>query len=74
MTHRMHLHLHLTNITLLGISYYHTIINKGVSVLYIYIYRNCSILQEVDWENAKSIYEFHAKDIDGNNVNLDKYK
>jgi len=27
-----------------------------------------------DWKNAKSIYEFTAKDIDGNVVSMDKYK
>jgi len=26
------------------------------------------------WKNAKSIYEFRAKDIDGNEVSLEKYK
>lgn len=26
------------------------------------------------WKNAKSIYEFNVKDIDGNNVSLDKYR
>lgn len=29
---------------------------------------------DADWKNAKSIYEFQAKDIDGNEVTLDKYK
>jgi len=29
---------------------------------------------DIDWKHAKSIYEFHAKDIDGNPVSLDKYK
>jgi len=29
---------------------------------------------EIDWKHAKSIYEFSAKDIDGNPVSLDKYK
>lgn len=27
----------------------------------------------VNWKNAKSIYEFSALDIDGNEVSLDKY-
>jgi len=27
-----------------------------------------------DWENAKNVYEFHAKDIDGNLIDLAKYK
>ncbi|MGH0184060.1 UNVERIFIED_CONTAM: hypothetical protein FKN15_013956 [Acipenser sinensis] len=27
-----------------------------------------------DWQNAKSIYEFTAKDIDGNEVSLEKYR
>lgn len=26
------------------------------------------------WKAAKTIYEFSAKDIDGNNVSLDRYK
>ena len=26
------------------------------------------------WKNAKSIYEFTANDIDGNEVSLDKYR
>ena len=26
------------------------------------------------WKNAKSIYEFKANDIDGNEVSLEKYK
>ena len=26
------------------------------------------------WKNAKSIYEFQVKDIDGNELSLDKYK
>lgn len=30
--------------------------------------------QAEDWRSAKSIYEFSAKDIDGNEVSLDKYK
>jgi len=28
----------------------------------------------VDWKNAGSIYEFSAKDIDGNEVSMDKYR
>lgn len=27
-----------------------------------------------DWKNAKSIYEFSAKDIDGNETSLEKYR
>jgi len=27
-----------------------------------------------DWKTAKSIYEFSAKDIDGTEVSLEKYK
>uniref|UniRef100_A0A3P8W450 phospholipid-hydroperoxide glutathione peroxidase n=1 Tax=Cynoglossus semilaevis TaxID=244447 RepID=A0A3P8W450_CYNSE len=27
-----------------------------------------------DWQSAKSIYEFSAKDIDGNDVSLEKYR
>uniref|UniRef100_A0A8C3FYD3 phospholipid-hydroperoxide glutathione peroxidase n=1 Tax=Chrysemys picta bellii TaxID=8478 RepID=A0A8C3FYD3_CHRPI len=30
--------------------------------------------QADDWQSAKSIYEFHAKDIDGDDVSLEKYK
>lgn len=30
--------------------------------------------QADDWRSAKSIYDFHALDIDGNNVSLDKYR
>ncbi|TFK06476.1 retinoic acid receptor responder protein 2 [Platysternon megacephalum] len=30
--------------------------------------------QADDWRAAKSIYEFHAKDIDGNDVSLEKYR
>ncbi|KAG7524309.1 phospholipid hydroperoxide glutathione peroxidase, mitochondrial-like [Solea senegalensis] len=30
--------------------------------------------QAVDWQSAKSIYEFSAKDIDGNEVSLEKYR
>jgi len=29
---------------------------------------------EVDWKHAKLVYEFRAKDIDFNDVSLDKYK
>lgn len=27
-----------------------------------------------DWKNAKTIYEFTAKDIDGKEIDLSKYK
>ncbi|KAL0118132.1 hypothetical protein PUN28_009064 [Cardiocondyla obscurior] len=30
--------------------------------------------QDTDWQSATSIYDFHANDILGNNVPLDKYK
>ncbi|KAG7456726.1 hypothetical protein MATL_G00239010 [Megalops atlanticus] len=30
--------------------------------------------QAEDWRNAKTIYEFSAKDIDGNEVSLEKYR
>ncbi|XP_015598009.1 probable phospholipid hydroperoxide glutathione peroxidase [Cephus cinctus] len=30
--------------------------------------------QETDWQRATSIYDFHAKDIHGNNVSLEKYQ
>ncbi|KFM83346.1 Phospholipid hydroperoxide glutathione peroxidase, mitochondrial, partial [Stegodyphus mimosarum] len=28
----------------------------------------------VDWKTAKSVYDFSAKDIDGNEVSLEKYR
>jgi len=28
----------------------------------------------MDWKSAKSIYEFSALDIDGNDVSLEKYR
>uniref|UniRef100_A0A8D2ZR25 GPX4 peroxidase n=1 Tax=Scophthalmus maximus TaxID=52904 RepID=A0A8D2ZR25_SCOMX len=34
--------------------------------------RTCA--QVGDWQSAKSIYEFSAKDIDGNEVSLEKYR
>ncbi|KAK9539076.1 hypothetical protein VZT92_004206 [Zoarces viviparus] len=30
--------------------------------------------QAMDWQSAKSIYEFNATDIDGNEVSLEKYR
>lgn len=30
--------------------------------------------QVADWQAAKSIYDFNAKDIDGNEVSLEKYR
>jgi len=30
--------------------------------------------QATDWQSAKSIYEFTAKDIDGNEESLEKYR
>ncbi|NWU06235.1 GPX4 peroxidase, partial [Cephalopterus ornatus] len=30
--------------------------------------------QAEDWRSAKSIYDFHALDIDGNDVSLEKYR
>jgi len=30
--------------------------------------------QATDWQSAKSIYEFTAKDIDGNEQSLEKYR
>lgn len=30
--------------------------------------------QDTDWSRAKTIYEFHARDIHGNDVSLDKYR
>lgn len=35
---------------------------------------NCGCAQVGDWQSAKSIYEFSAKDIDGEVVSLDKYR
>jgi len=40
--------------------------------------RSCSVMAEgkgmADWKSAKSIYDFSAVDIDGNEVSLEKYK
>nr|ACH45307.1 putative glutathione peroxidase 4 [Taeniopygia guttata] len=30
--------------------------------------------QADDWRSAKAIYDFHALDIDGNDVSLEKYR
>uniref|UniRef100_A0A663DZY6 Glutathione peroxidase 4 n=1 Tax=Aquila chrysaetos chrysaetos TaxID=223781 RepID=A0A663DZY6_AQUCH len=30
--------------------------------------------QAEDWRSAKAIYDFHARDIDGNDVSLEKYR
>uniref|UniRef100_A0A452H7I7 GPX4 peroxidase n=1 Tax=Gopherus agassizii TaxID=38772 RepID=A0A452H7I7_9SAUR len=30
--------------------------------------------QADDWRSAKSVYEFHARDIDGRDVSLEKYR
>ncbi|CAI5799036.1 phospholipid hydroperoxide glutathione peroxidase [Podarcis lilfordi] len=30
--------------------------------------------QETDWQSAKSIYDFHATDIDGADVSLERYR
>ncbi|NXS92738.1 GPX4 peroxidase, partial [Jacana jacana] len=30
--------------------------------------------QASDWRSAKAIYDFHARDIDGNEVSLEKYR
>lgn len=30
--------------------------------------------QDTDWESAHSVYEFHANDIKGNNIPLEKYR
>uniref|UniRef100_A0A8C3J5X8 Glutathione peroxidase 4 n=1 Tax=Calidris pygmaea TaxID=425635 RepID=A0A8C3J5X8_9CHAR len=30
--------------------------------------------QAGDWHSAKAIYDFHARDIDGNDVSLEKYR
>ena len=35
---------------------------------------NSKMGEEVDWKNASTIYDFSAKDIDGNMVSLDKYR
>ncbi|OQR80267.1 phospholipid hydroperoxide glutathione peroxidase [Tropilaelaps mercedesae] len=34
---------------------------------------SCSEVQDMNWKEAKSIYEFHALDIEGNDVHLEKY-
>lgn len=33
-----------------------------------------SVAAQEDWQKAKTIYEFSAKDIDGNEVSLEKYR
>jgi len=33
-----------------------------------------AVAAAVDWKNAKSIYEFGAKDIDGNQQSMERYK
>ncbi|KAJ8673535.1 hypothetical protein QAD02_004797 [Eretmocerus hayati] len=30
--------------------------------------------QDTDWEGAKSLYDFHATDLDGNEISLEKYR
>uniref|UniRef100_A0A8C8B7Z4 GPX4 peroxidase n=1 Tax=Otus sunia TaxID=257818 RepID=A0A8C8B7Z4_9STRI len=35
-------------------------------------HRRCA--QAQDWRSAKAIYDFHAQDIDGNEVSLEKYR
>jgi len=46
-------------------------------MIHVYIYMLLLLQAEKDkdwWKNAESIYEFSAKDIDGNEVSLEKYK
>ncbi|KAI4881709.1 hypothetical protein NFI96_031360 [Prochilodus magdalenae] len=38
------------------------------------IFTRAMCAQANDWKSAKSIYEFSAKDIDGNEVSLEKYR
>lgn len=33
-----------------------------------------TVAAKEDWQSAKTIYEFSAKDIDGNEVSLEKYR
>lgn len=33
-----------------------------------------TLIQNANWADAKSIYDFNATDIDGNDVSLDKYR
>lgn len=40
--------------------------------LLLFVPRQCA--QVTDWKSFKSIYEFSAKDIDGNEVSLEKYR
>lgn len=49
---------------------------KGLTILGILalIASSCAFDQESDWRYAKTIYDFHARDIDGNDVSLSKYR
>lgn len=44
------------------------------SVLLLLLSLALQCAQVTDWKSAKSIYEFSAKDIDGNEVSLEKYR
>jgi len=45
----------------------------GSTVLFSLVLQTLSAPTE-PWQTAKSIYEFSAKDIDGNEVSLEKYR
>lgn len=45
----------------------------GSTVLFSLLLQTMSVPTET-WQTAKSIYEFSATDIDGNEVSLDKYR
>lgn len=46
---------------------------SGSTVLFSLLLQTMSVPSE-SWQAAKSIYEFSAKDIDGNEVSLEKYR
>ncbi|XP_074596246.1 uncharacterized protein LOC141851398 [Brevipalpus obovatus] len=45
-----------------------------IGVLIFYGNKMSTFNQDGDWKNASSIYDFTAKDLDGNDVSLSKYK
>ncbi|KAI7790832.1 glutathione peroxidase 4 precursor [Triplophysa rosa] len=45
----------------------------GATVIFSLVLQTMSAQLE-DWQTAKSIYEFTATDIDGNEVSLEKYR
>jgi hypothetical protein len=51
------------------------LLSRGVELLKPAVTAVCLMATAaVDWRNAPNIYGFGAKDIDGNQVTLDKYK